>query len=99
MQQQLVEEARQKHVDVRIEPQNDMGKEILQVVMFIGLVVLVWVFMMRRIGGTSGPGGQIFNIGKSRAQVFEGGKSTNITFNMWPAWTRRRRSCRRSWTS
>lgn len=81
MQQQLVEEARQRDVDVRIDPQNDMGKEILQWVMFIGVVVLVWVFMMRRIGGPSGPGGQIFNIGKSRAQVFEGGKSTNITFN------------------
>ncbi|MBS1582346.1 MAG: ATP-dependent zinc metalloprotease FtsH [Bacteroidetes bacterium] len=81
MQQQLVEEARQHDVDVRIDPQNDMGKEILQWVMFIGVVVLVWVFMMRRIGGPSGPGGQIFNIGKSRAQVFEGGKSTNITFN------------------
>ena len=33
------------------------------------------------MGGPSGPGGQIFNIGKSRAQVFEGGKSTDITFN------------------
>jgi ATP-dependent Zn protease len=42
---------------------------------------VIWMFMMRRMGGPSGPGGQIFNIGKSRAQVFEGGKSTNITFN------------------
>ena len=33
------------------------------------------------MGGPSGPGGQIFNIGKSRAQVFEGGKNTDITFN------------------
>ncbi|HEX2618025.1 MAG TPA: ATP-dependent zinc metalloprotease FtsH, partial [Flavobacteriales bacterium] len=81
LQQQLVEEARQHDVDVRMDPQNDMGKEILQWVMFIVVVVIVWVFMMRRIGGPSGPGGQIFNIGKSRAQVFEGGKSTNVTFN------------------
>ncbi|MBP6271227.1 MAG: ATP-dependent zinc metalloprotease FtsH, partial [Fluviicola sp.] len=38
--------------------------------------------MMRRMGGGGGggPGGQIFNIGKSRAQVYEKGKSTNVTF-------------------
>ncbi len=38
---------------------------------------------MRRMsggGGGGGGGGQIFNIGKSRAQVYEKGKSTNITF-------------------
>ncbi|HEY0976473.1 MAG TPA: ATP-dependent zinc metalloprotease FtsH [Flavobacteriales bacterium] len=81
LQSQIIEEARGKGVDVRIDPQNDMGKDILQWVMFVGAIVLIWVFMMRRIGGPSGPGGQIFNIGKSRAQVFDAGKSTNITFN------------------
>ena len=81
LQDQLIEGARKQHVSVDIEPANDMGKDILQGVMFIGAIALVWVFMMRRIGGPSGPGGQIFNIGKSRATVFEGGKSTNITFN------------------
>ncbi len=81
MQEKLVQDAESHHVKVDIRPSNDMGKEILQWVMFVGLIVVVWVFMMRRIGGPSGPGGQIFNIGKSRAQVFEGGKSTNVTFN------------------
>ena len=81
LQQQIIEEAREVGVDIRIEPQSDMGREILQYVLFIGAIILVWVFMVRRIGGPSGPGGQIFNIGKSRAQVFEGGKSTNVTFN------------------
>ncbi len=81
MQQQVIEEARAKKVDVRIDPQNDMGKEILNWVLFFGAIALVWMFMMRRMGGPSGPGGQIFNIGKSRAKVFEGGKSTDITFN------------------
>jgi ATP-dependent Zn protease len=81
MQQQVVEEARTKKVDVRIEPQNAWGPQLLQWVLFFGAIALVWMFMMRRMGGAGGPGGQIFNIGKSRAQVFEGGKSTNITFN------------------
>jgi cell division protease FtsH len=41
------------------------------------------MFVMRRMsggGGAGGGGGQIFNIGKSRAQVYEKGKSTNVTF-------------------
>ncbi len=70
-----------------------------QWVMFVGLIILVWVFMMRRMGGPGGPGGQIFNIGKSRAQVFEGSKTTNVTFNDVAGWTKPRRNCRRSWTS
>jgi ATP-dependent metalloprotease FtsH len=44
---------------------------------------LIWMFVMRRMSGGGGGGGggsQIFNIGKSRAQVYEKGKSTNITF-------------------
>ncbi len=81
LQDQLIEGARKHGVSVDIQPANNMASEIWQWVIFIGLVVLVWVFMMRRIGGPSGPGGQIFNIGKSRAQVFEGGKTTNTTFN------------------
>ncbi|MNJ85700.1 ATP-dependent zinc metalloprotease FtsH 4 [compost metagenome] len=45
------------------------------------IIVLIWVFVMRRMsGGGGGGGGQIFNIGKSRAQVYEKGKSTNVTF-------------------
>ncbi len=37
-------------------------------------------FLMRRMGGAGGPGGQIFNIGKSRAALFEGGDKVKITF-------------------
>jgi cell division protease FtsH len=40
------------------------------------------VLMMRKMGGGgggSGPGG-IFNIGKSKAQLFEKGTKVNITF-------------------
>ncbi len=81
MQQQVIEDARAHKVDVRIDPQNDFGKDFLQGLLFFGAIILVWMFVMRRMGGPSGPGGQIFNIGKSRAQVFEGGKSTDITFN------------------
>ena len=57
--------------------------QILGYLLPFGIIVLIWLFVMRRMsggGGGGGGGGQIFNIGKSRAQVYEKGKSTNITF-------------------
>ncbi len=54
---------------------------IIGFILPILIIVLIWVFVMRRMsGGGGGAGGQIFNIGKSRAQVYEKGKSTNVTF-------------------
>jgi cell division protease FtsH len=46
---------------------------------FLILLVGFW-FLMRRMGGAAGPGGQIFSIGKSRAALFEGGDKVKITF-------------------
>jgi len=47
--------------------------------LIIGSIILV-VFLMRRMSGAGGPGGQIFNIGKSKAALFEGGDKVQITF-------------------
>lgn len=48
----------------------------------IAIFVLIWLFIMRRIGGgAGGPGGQIFNIGKSKATLFDNTNSkVNVTF-------------------
>jgi AFG3 family protein len=46
------------------------------------LIVGLWILLMRKMGspgGGGGPGG-IFNIGKSKAQLFEKGTKVNITF-------------------
>lgn len=46
-------------------------------------LVAMWFLLMRKMGG-AGPGGGaggIFNIGKSKAQLFEKGTRVNITFN------------------
>lgn len=48
----------------------------------IVLLVAFWFFMMRRMSGganVGGPGG-VFNVGKSKAKVFEKGEATNVTF-------------------
>ena len=46
------------------------------------LLVGLWVLMMRKVGGPGGGGGPggIFNIGKSRAQLFDKATKVNITF-------------------
>ena len=57
-------------------------KNIINFLLPIIILVVIYMFVMRRMtgGGSGGGGGQIFNIGKSRAQVYEKGKSTNVTF-------------------
>ena len=61
---------------------NYLG-DILGYLLPFVIIIIIWMFVMRRMSGGSGGGGgggQIFNIGKSRAQVYDKGKSTNITF-------------------
>jgi ATP-dependent metalloprotease FtsH len=43
------------------------------------LMIVLWIFLMRRMGG--GGGSQIFNIGKSRATLFDKDTHVNVTFN------------------
>lgn len=56
---------------------------ILQFILPIAIMIALWVLLMRKMGGGNaggGPGG-IFNIGKSKAQLFDKGTKVNITFN------------------
>ncbi|MEI6489237.1 MAG: ATP-dependent zinc metalloprotease FtsH [Bacteroidota bacterium] len=46
----------------------------------IVLMVVIWILIMRRMGGGGGAG-QIFNIGKSKATLFDKDTNVNITFN------------------
>jgi ATP-dependent Zn protease len=47
------------------------------------ILLAIFMFVMRRMsgGGGGGAGGQIFNIGKSKAKLYENGKTTNTNFN------------------
>lgn len=45
------------------------------------LLIGIWVFFMRRVGGGGGgAGGQIFNIGRSKATLFDKDTKVNVTF-------------------
>ncbi|MFZ9145782.1 MAG: ATP-dependent zinc metalloprotease FtsH [Sediminibacterium sp.] len=65
--------------------ENDWFGPIANTVFSLVLIVVVWVLVMRKMGGgaggSGGPGG-IFNVGKSKATLFEkGGTKVNITFS------------------
>jgi AFG3 family protein len=58
---------------------NWLVQGIIMLLLFAGL----WLFIMRRMSGGAGggPGGQIFNIGKSKATLFDKEAQINVTFN------------------
>ncbi|MBR6092214.1 MAG: ATP-dependent zinc metalloprotease FtsH [Bacteroidales bacterium] len=63
-----------------VERHNWMG-EIVSWILPLLLIVGFWILIMRRMGGGSGVGGgQIFNIGKSKAQLYDQEKDTKTTF-------------------
>ncbi len=66
------------------ETEGDWLAPIFQFILPIFIIVLIWVLLMRKMGGGAGGGagpGGIFNIGKSKAQLFDKGTKVNITFN------------------
>lgn len=71
--------------DNRIYPKNEtrsnwLPQLIAWILPFI-VIVAIWVFIMRRVGGgAGGAGAQIFNIGKSKATLFDQNSKVNITF-------------------
>ena len=45
------------------------------------IIIGIWIFLMRRMsGGAGGAGGQIFNIGKSKAKLFDQNTDVKVTF-------------------
>lgn len=61
--------------------EENWGRDILSYLLPFIIIIAIWIFIMRRLSGGAGGGGQLFNIGKSKAQVFDKGKGTNVTFN------------------
>jgi cell division protease FtsH len=62
------------------ETRQDWGKDIFGWVFPIILLVGVWFFIMRMMSRGGAGGGQIFNIGKSKAQLFDKESSVSVNF-------------------
>ena len=59
---------------------NDFFTTLLYNLLPIILLVAVWMFLMRRMSGVSGAGSGIFNVGKSKAKMYEKGNQITVTF-------------------
>lgn len=61
------------------EKNNYMVSLLINLLPFI-LIIAIWMFFMRRMGSGAGGGSGVFNVGKSKAQLFEKGSANRITF-------------------
>ncbi|MFI8603053.1 ATP-dependent zinc metalloprotease FtsH [Cellulophaga baltica] len=62
--------------------ENNVVLDILLSVLPFILIIGIWIYLMRRMsgGGGGGAGGQIFNIGKSKAKLFDEKTDTRTSF-------------------
>ena len=63
--------------------ENDFFGSLLMNILFFGGIIMVWIFIMRRMGGGSGGMGGLggmFSVGKSKAALYEKGGDLGITF-------------------
>ena len=80
--EEKLEKARLKGVSFRLEFISIENRWLDVIIGFLPIIIIigVWIFLMRRMsGGAGGAGGQIFNIGKSKAKLFD--QNTDIKIN------------------
>ncbi|MEQ9119821.1 ATP-dependent zinc metalloprotease FtsH [Fulvivirga sp.] len=68
-----------QQMDYEVEDKSDFTSMLWNWGFLVLLLFGFW-FLMRRMTGGGGPGGQIFNIGKSKAALFDAENKVKITF-------------------
>ncbi len=85
-----IDEAQKKYnyneseiISVRYETRKNIMGDLLGWILPLALLVGVWLFIFRRMGGGAGPGGagSIFNVGKSKAQLFDKESHVKVDFS------------------
>ena len=82
--EEKLEKAQDKGISFRLEFITVENRWMDTIIGFLPIIIIigVWIFLMRRMsgGGAGGPGGQIFNIGKSKAKLFDKNTDVKVTF-------------------
>ncbi|KKL27868.1 hypothetical protein LCGC14_2380870, partial [marine sediment metagenome] len=67
---------------VEFDTDNNYLMDLLLGILPFVLIIGIWIYLMRRMsgGGGGGAGGQIFNIGKSKAKLFDEKTDTRTSF-------------------
>ena len=73
----------QDQISVTYEERKDYFTDILGWLLLPAILIIFWIIMMRRMSGGSGSGGAggIFNVGKSRAVIFDKDSHVRTNFN------------------
>ena len=75
-------QAQQSHKIADYSYENETNGLFTNLIVNFGgffLIIAVWIFLMRRMGGGVGGGG-VFSVGKSKAKMYEKGNDLGITF-------------------
>lgn len=67
----------------KVDTERDWFSPIISTLLPILIFIAIWILLMRKMGGAAGGGGGpggIFNIGKSKATLFDKGTKVSITF-------------------
>ncbi len=70
---------KEQRVSVEYKTEHDYLGSIISWILPIVLILVLWWFVFNRMSGGNG-GGQIFSIGKSRAQVFDKERKVKVNF-------------------
>ncbi len=71
----------EQRVVLKTETRKDVFGDLLTWIIFPLILILIWVFLFRRMSKSAGGGNQIFNIGKSKAKVFDKESMVKTNFN------------------
>lgn len=67
------------NADIKYDKDNNFTDLLITLAPFL-LLVVFWIFLMRRMSGGGGGGAGVFNVGKSKAQLFDKDNAVNVTF-------------------
>ncbi|MDR9400664.1 MAG: ATP-dependent zinc metalloprotease FtsH [Psychroflexus sp.] len=68
---------------VKYDTRNNFWGDIFITLLPFVVIIGIWIFIMKRMSGGSGgggPGGQLFNIGKSKAKMFDAKEHVKVSF-------------------
>ena len=83
-QSEITEIKKENNLDtiVEFDKESNVFMELLLTILPFVLIIGIWIYLMRRMSGGAGggAGGQIFNIGKSKAKLFDEKTDTRTSF-------------------
>lgn len=70
-----------QRVIIKTEVRKDVWGDVLSWILPLVLIIVIWIYIFRRMAGGGSGGSQIFNIGKSKAKLFDKESRINVNFN------------------